>query len=110
MYRKAELIDAIDELNDGKHTMQNIERLASVYTVLDHMDKEYRLDNDRGYSYDSPPVEVPNTIGNYGKSEFLQIITGRNQREVLLIIDEVMDALKVMNPKLYINAIDRLEG
>lgn len=109
MYRRAELIDAIDELNDGKHSMQNIERLACVYTVLDHMDREYRLEEDKGYSYDSPPVAVADTIGNYGKSEFLQIITGRNQREVLLIIDEVMDALKVMNPKLYMNAIDRLE-
>ena len=33
MFTQAELVDAIDQINNGKHSIQNCERLAAIYTV-----------------------------------------------------------------------------
>lgn len=106
MLTKVELLSAIEELLDGKHTVQNCERLAAVYTVLDHL---YPEDTDvfRGYSNDSGPEPQP-IIGNYGNSDFLNAIAGKNAESVWLIVDELMDAVSVLNPNLYRSVLRRI--
>ena len=97
MYNKDELLHAIYEINEGKHTIQNCERLAAIYTVMDHLYPPLE-----GYSRDSEPVyaEQPQ-IGNYGTSEFLQAIKGKDQRDMWQLMDELMDTISVINPRLY---------
>lgn len=96
MFNEAELIDAINELSEGRHSIQNCERLAAVYTVLDHLQP--------GYSYKGGGID------NYGNSEFLQIISGKDERRVFALLDELMEAIQVLNPKLYKSFIGKLEG
>lgn len=98
MFTHAELIDAIDELNSGKHTIQNCEKLAAVYTILDH---QYPVDT--GYSRDSAP-----TVGLYGKSDFLRIVSEKRPDEIWPLIDELVEAISVLNPKLYRSFMSKL--
>lgn len=105
MYTRAELMDAIDQIADGKHSIQNCERLAAIYTVLDHLYKE----PDTGYSYDNK-VEAEAIIGEYGKSDFLKRITGKPAKEVWYLVNELVDALSVLNPKLLNNFLDKLNA
>lgn len=58
------------------------------------------------YSYAGPPVG--NTIIYEGNSEFLQLVNGRDQDEILPIIDELMTTLQVINPRLYSSVIRKL--
>ena len=37
----------------------------------------------------------------YGGSEFLQALTGKPQRAVWVVMDELMDTLGVVNPRAY---------
>ena len=37
----------------------------------------------------------------YGGSEFLQALTGKPQRAVWVVMDELMDTLRVVNPRAY---------
>ena len=104
MFTKAELIDAINQLEEGKHSIQNCERLAAIYTVLDHLYKE----PDIGYSYDNK-VEAETTIGRYGESDFLKRVAGKPIVPVWQLINELVDALRVLNPKLLNNFLDKLD-
>lgn len=105
MFTKAELIDALDEINNGKHSIQNCERLAAIYTVLDHLYEEPKM--DIGYSYDNK-VDAETLIGNYGSSEFLRTVAGKPAQEVWRLINELIDAVSVFNPRLADNFIDKL--
>lgn len=102
MYTQAELQDAIDQLQEGKHSIANCERLAAVYTVLDHINPDFR-----GYSFDNGDKTEP-TVGYYGKSEFLQAVQGKSEAEIWRLIDELMETLSVVNPRLYDSVMRRL--
>lgn len=101
MYKQAELLDALDELNNARHTIQNCEKMAAIYTLLDHL---YPVN---GYSGDFEKVDA-DTIQVYGNSEFLKSVNGKPAQAVWLLLDELADALSVLNPKLYNNFIDKL--
>jgi hypothetical protein len=106
MFTQAELIDAITELECGKHSIQNCEKLAAIYTVLDHL---YEPHYNTGYSNKSGD-EMNTEIGLYGKSEFLKTIAGKPTRETWLLIDELVEAIGVLNPRLLSNFLDRLKA
>lgn len=107
MFTKAELIDAINELEEGKHSIQNCEKLAAIYTVLDHLypeepRQEYAL--DRGYSGDPEPErksEIEEKVGDYGTTDFLNSVAGRKAEDMWILMDELMTTLSVVNPRLY---------
>ncbi len=105
MYSKAELIDAIDELTGGKHSIQNCEKLASIFTVLDHLYGQPQF-VDTGYSRDNRVDD--DIIKKYGNSYFLSSIEGRNAKEVWLIVDELIEALGVLEPRLLSSFYEKL--
>lgn len=102
MFSKAELLDAIDELEASPATYQNAEKLATFYLLYDHLyiDKEpmNRIEKVR---------EV--TIDRYGDSEFLEAITDKKPEDVWKVIDELLSILKTLNPRLYEATIDRIK-
>jgi len=106
MFTQAELLDAINDLNTGKHTIQNCEKLAAIYTVLDHLDGEKPERVDFGYSNDN---KIESDIGLYGNSEFLKTVAGKPAESVWLLIDELIEALTVLNPRLLSNFLGKLK-
>lgn len=111
MFTKAELIDAINELEEGRHSIQNCEKLAAIYTVIDHLypeepKQEYIL--ERGYSGENKE-EKAEIIPDYGDTEFLSAISGRNAESVWLLMDELMTTLMVVNPRLYDSVMRKIQ-
>ena len=52
---------------------------------------------------------IPNNNIIYeGDSDFAQAINGRDQIEILAIIDELMETLRVINPRLYMSVMRRI--
>ena len=110
MFTREELIDAINELEGGRHSIQNCERLAAIYTVLDHLyEPTEDIKPDFGYSYDNR-VEAESIIGSYGNSEFLKKISGKPSRDVWRLINELVEAVSVFNPRLMSNFITKLDN
>lgn len=103
MFTKAELVDAINELTEGRHTIQNCEKLAAIYTVLDHLYPEDSAKDDFlvGYSGAAGTEEAERNIPRYGDTEFLIAISGKDPREMWSLMDELMETLAVINPRLY---------
>lgn len=106
MISKLELMSGIEELINGKHTIQNCEKLACLYIVLDHLYPQESEDvvMDKGYSFDMPN----NVIGDYGDSEFAKLISGRTMDEVIPLIDDLVTTIQVLNPRLYSSFIRNL--
>ncbi len=102
MFSKSQLLDAIDELEAAPATYQNAEKLATFYSLYDHL-----------YCEKEPFVRSElideSVIGNYGDSEFLSIIAGMNADKVWSIMNELMEAVNALQPRLYNATIDKLK-
>lgn len=102
MFTKDQLLDAIDELEMSPSTYQNAEKLATFYSLYDHL-----------YVRKQPMNLVETTrevtIDRYGDTEFYKVIEGKKAEDVWPIIDELMSTIKALQRKLYDATIDRLK-
>lgn len=107
MITENELLDAIDECQyKMPNTFSTCEKLAVFYTILDHLQK---AENGFMMSADpAPQVKEEIVVGDYGTSEFFSAVNGKESKKVWSVFGELMDALKVLNPKLYSRTIERL--
>lgn len=69
--------------------------LAAFYTIRKEMFGEELLE----YSYSPAPYR--NTIEIDSDSDFARAVNGREQDEVLPVINELMETLNVIQPRLY---------
>ena len=66
------------------------------------------------YSFAPPPAETPQitaapeTVGEYGSSEFLQAIVGKDPATCWGVMDELMDDLSVINPRVYAGVMRKI--
>lgn len=97
MFTEVELLDAINELLNARHSVQNCEKLASVYTVLDHL-----------YPTERENQMQETIIGKYGNTDFLSEVAGKPARDVWLLVDDLIETLAIINPKLFDNFINKL--
>ena len=74
----------INALEREAPTFAIMEKLADLYIVRDHMISG-----------------VGQTVLINSGSKFSDAISGKNMQDVLAIMDELMSALVVLNPKLY---------
>lgn len=105
LIREEDLLDAIAECqgerNPDARTCRN---LAAFYTILDHIqEKNDTKSIEDGYSYDAPP-----TIEYQSNSDFSNVINGRDVNEIMPILDELMDTLIIVNPRLYDSVMRKL--
>ena len=102
MPTKEELLKAIDEVSRLPDTYSKCQKLASFYILLNSLYPEEDFKNDINTQFQS-------TIPNLGESEFLKKIKGRELNYVFSVFDELMEALKALNPGLYANTLRRFE-
>lgn len=78
-------------------------KLAAFYTIRDHLFPQ----KEGGYSYAPPPTEE--AIYDTG-SEFSDAIQGLSTADILSVMDEAMEALKVLNPAFYASIIRKIKN
>ena len=99
---------AISELERQESTEGRYTLLAALYTCRDHMLGDTQPGPSiAAYSEASPP-EVE-TLGQYGDSDFLRAVTGKDPAKVLTVIDDLLDALQVVNRRAYDNVMRKLD-
>lgn len=91
---RSDLLDAIAKCQGQKNPNANTcIKLAAYYTILDHT-PETEFD----YSYSSGPI-----------SEFMDIVKNKNSNRVITIMDNLMEELQRVNPKLYYATMESLK-
>lgn len=73
-------------------------KLAAYYTILNNMQPNI--------SHDAP--DKPEQVYISG-SEFSEAIRGKDRGEVMSVMDELMDAVAVLMPKLYRATMDKIK-
>ena len=61
-------------------------------------------------SYSAPPMEqVENYIQTTGDSEFLKAVDGRKADKAWKLMDELVEAVKILHPRMYTTFIDKVQ-
>ena len=102
MIKEQDLHEAIAECQGEKNPNANTcIKLAAYYTILNNM-KEH---DSSSYSFASEPTGIMEY--NSG-SEFSQAVSGMKTSDFIKIMDELMDALQVLMPKLYYRTLEKI--
>ena len=77
-------------------------KLAAYYTIMRELYGEKNQSADAGnmapsYSYSPPPTVDKNIISYSGDSEFSDVVNGMNINDVLVVIEELMEVIRVAN-------------
>ena len=86
-------------------------KLAAFYTIKREMFGEDKdaAQFSSGYSFSPAPDPFAETkIINPGETEFAQAINGREQAEIWPLMDEMMDTIQAIHPRLYRAVMERL--
>ena len=71
--------------------------LAAFFTIRREMFGEEK--EAEHYSY--APAPIRNTIDLNSESEFARAVNGKEVEEVLPVMDELMDTIQILQPRLY---------
>lgn len=111
MIREEDLQEAIAECQGQRNPNANTAiKLAAFYTIRRELFGEGKDAGPLpGYSYAAQPETASEPmIQNDSDSEFARLIDGRPQKEVWPLMDEMMDTIHAIHPRLYRAVMDRL--
>lgn len=77
-------------------------KLAAFYTIRNEMFP----DEAPAYSFAPPPVD--STISYSSDTEFGRAIAGKSPEQVWPVMDELMEAVQVLQPRLYASVLRKL--
>lgn len=101
MISEKDLQDAIAECQGERHPNANTcIKLGAYYTIYDHL---YPKQTERTEEISQTIYQTvdEDTIGDYGDSDFYRAISGRKAGEIWPVMNELMDTIMVINPRLY---------
>lgn len=96
----SEIRDEITALEQGDTNWQNIQKLAWLYTVYDHMTIS---DNSNRIITHTERDVMPNYAGEFGEA-----VSGVEIDGLMNILSEHMSVIKVLHPKEYQAVLDRI--
>ena len=111
MITEKDLQEAIAECQGQRNPNANTcIKLAAFYTIRRELFGEGKDAGPLpGYSYAMQTESEP-MIENDSDSEFARAIDGRRQDEIWPLMDEMMDTIHAIHPRLYSAVMDRLRG
>lgn len=107
MLDKAEIRKEIARLEYEESSYPNYAKLANLYTIRKQMQEaEQGTRNIPAFAYSGDPAPTPmavqpKTIGEYGDSDFLHAVAGKDPSRVFPIMDELMDTVLLVKRSVY---------
>ena len=116
MITEREVLKAIDECMAEPMTGNKRSVLADLFIIHDHLfgepeplQKPQQLPMPM-QSYSTPPMEqVEIYVETNGDSEFLKAVDGRKAERVWKLMDELVEAVKILHPRMYSTFIDKVQ-
>ena len=98
---------AISDLEEQETSENRYILLAALHICRDHM-LGYSQPGPAIAAYSEAAVAEVEVLGQYGDSEFLRAAAGKDPEKVLMVIDDLLDALQVVNRRAYDNVMRKL--
>lgn len=108
MITEFDLQEAIAECEGERNPTSHTCIKLAAFLALQHYMYGKKEEEAPAYSRAMGPGVRPVEIE--GDSEFANAVRGRDPSEILPVVAELMDALEVLNPRLYRNAIDKFRA
>ena len=115
MITEKEVAQAIEECMREPVTGNKRAVLADLIIIQDYLFGELTRAQEAKQpmpmqSYSAPPTEQVKTyIETNGDSEFLRAVDGRKADKVWKLIDELVEAVKILQPRMYTTFIDKVQ-
>ena len=112
MITEKDLQEAIAECQGKRNPDANTcIKLAAFYTIKRELYGTAETPKEPApvYSYAGPDRTPESLIDYYSDTDLSRMIDGRSQAEVWPIIDELVTAVRVLNPRLYNSFIEKLQ-
>ena len=108
MITEKDLQDAIAECQgERKPTATTCRNLAAYFTIYDHLFPKKAEQTEEVPQTIFQTVDEE-TIADYGDTDFYRMIRGRKAADIWAVMNELMDTLQVINPRLYDGVIRQL--
>jgi hypothetical protein len=115
MITEKDVLNAIDECMQDPITGNKRAALAQLFIIHDHLFGEPTRAREVQQpipmqSYSAPPMEqVEIYVETNGDSEFLKAVDGRKAERVWKLMDELVEAVKILHPRMYTTFIDKVQ-
>ena len=115
MITEKEVAQAIEQCMQEPVTGNKRAVLADLIIIQDYLFGEpTRAQEDPRpmpmQSYSAPPMEQVETyVETNGDSEFLKAVDGRKAERVWKLMDELMEAVKILHPRMYDRVIEKIK-
>ena len=116
MITEKDVLNAIDECMQDPITGNKRAALAQLFVIHDHLFGEPTRAQEVPQmpmpmqSYSAPPMEqVEIYVETNGDSEFLKVVNGRKAERVWPLVNELVEAVKILHPRMYTTFIDKVQ-
>lgn len=101
---------AISELEKEESSFSLYAKLANLYTVRNELLNLPDPSQISTYSKALLPAVENDILPEYGNSDFLRTAAGKEASAVWIIIDDLMDSLKIVNQKVYDGVMRKIQA
>lgn len=103
-----EIENGIYELEHEESSQARYALLAALYTCRNEM-LGLSAPQPQTAAYSEAAAPAQKTLDQYGDSDFLRAVSGLPADKAWEVIDELMDTLQLVNPRLYDSAMRKLD-
>ena len=114
MITEKDVLNAIDECMKDPITGNKRAALAQLFVIHDHLFGELTRAQEVPQpmpmqSYSAPPMEqVEIYVETNGDSEFLRAVNDKKAKRVWRLMNEWVEAVRVLHPNMYTSFIDKI--
>lgn len=111
MLDEAEIRKEIARLEYEESSYPNYAKLANLYTIQARMNEssQHKILLSSYSGAVEPQNRAVHVVGEYGDSDFLQAIYGKDPARVWPVLDELMDTLSIVNKKVYDSVMQKIK-
>ena len=98
---------AIHELEQEESSFPVYAKLANLYTVRNEM-MGISTAQPQISAYSKVGISASETLKQYGDSDFLRAVSGKDPAAAWSVMDELMETLQVVNPRAYDSVLRKI--
>lgn len=102
MISEKELLKAIEDCERNLNSLQGCEKLSALYNVYDHLYGAPAM-------YENVHVTTETVVKTDKDNEFFKAVDGKEAGQIWNIINELMESVKLIQPRLYDATIQKIK-
>lgn len=102
----------ISRLETEESSWNNYEKLAALY-IIQNQQKKMPESTAASVMYSAaaaPSVMASADVEEYGDTDFLRAVAGKDPAKAWIVVDELMDTLRIVNERVYNSVMRKIQA